>query len=263
MSGTATALAGFARVDLTDLHPSPNNPRERLTDIDGLALSMRESGLIQPIIAQRIPGRTGLQIIAGHRRHAAALRLGWTDVPVIIRRDMLPDAELLAMLVENGQRAGLDPIEEARAYRRLIDSGLGQAEIAAKVGRSTFTVSTRLSLLALPIEEQEALRANVTTIGSALDQARLASGRTRAKTKAVDRAWHFAHTNPLAAQAKARCTRIGHKLGRRVTGGIACGECWESVIRANEREHLNTVSNQRGRCVLCDVAHDPDRGDAA
>lgn len=120
----ATALAGFARVPVADLHPSPNNPRETLRDIDELALSIREVGLVQPIIAQKIPGKPGFQIIAGHRRHAAVIRLGWDDVPTIVRRDMLPDAELLAMLVENGQRAGLDPIEEARALNRLKTGGM-------------------------------------------------------------------------------------------------------------------------------------------
>lgn len=264
MTGTATPLAGFARVDLTDLHPSPNNPRERLTDIDGLAMSMKESGLIQPIIAQRIPGRDGLQIIAGHRRHAAAIRLGWTDVPVIIRRDMLPDAELLAMLVENGQRAGLDPIEEARALNKLKAQGIPAVDIARKVGRSLSDVHARLALLSLTIDDQEELRAGQATITEATVKAKIASGRVRPGAVGRSGTGHLAAAHPLAPRAKARCRRLAHKPGKGTgVGGVACGECWESVIRADEREHLNTASNQRGRCVLCDVQHDPDRGDAA
>lgn len=258
----ARPLGGFARVDINDLHPSPANPRDRLTDIDGLAMSMREAGMIQPIIAQNIPG-IGLQILAGHRRHAAAKRLGWPDVPVIIRRDMLPDDELLSMLIENGQRAGLDPIEEARALKRLTDQGKSQNEIAAKIGRSNAHVSMRLALLRLPIEEQEALRAGHLKVTHAVDKARLASGRTRGKSKSAQRAWHFAHTHELANRAQARCNRLGHKSGRRVSGGIACGECWESVIRADEREHLHTVSNTRGQCALCDTPLDAEAGEVA
>src|SRR5690606_38469734 len=114
----------------------PNNPRENLHGIDELAVSIRENGLIQPITVQRVPGQPGLQIVAGHRRYAAIRRLGWAKVPVVMRRDMLPDEELLAMLVENGQRAGLDPIEEALALDRLRRSGVSKGDIARRVGRS-------------------------------------------------------------------------------------------------------------------------------
>lgn len=256
---TAIALQGLNRVPITDLRPSPNNPRERLKDIDDLALSIRENGLIQPIIAQQIPGQPGYQVIAGHRRLAALQKLGRTDALCIIRRDMLPDAELLAMLVENGQRAGLDPIEEARALSRLRAQGMTQLEMARKVGRSVAHVSMRLALLALPIEAQEELRAGEATIMESVESARLHAGRIKAGQAKKASAQHLAFTHPLAQRAKARCQRLAHKRGGSASvGGMACGECWESVIRADEREHLNTVSADRGRCVLCDVPHDPD-----
>lgn len=151
-----TALNGLAAIPVAELRPSPNNPRERMTGIDELALSIRENGLIQPIIVQRIPGERGFQIIAGHRRFAAALRLGLATVLCVIRRDMLPDEELLAMLVENGQRAGLDPIEEARALNKLKNKmGISEAEVARRIGRPASHVAGRIMLLALPVANQE------------------------------------------------------------------------------------------------------------
>lgn len=252
------ALSGLAAIPTNQIHPSPNNPRERLTDIEGLGQSIRENGLIQPIIVQRIPGKPGYQIVAGHRRYAAVRKLGWTKVPAIIRRDMLPDEELLAMLVENGQRAGLDPIEEARALNRLKHQlGVSDAQIATKVGYSQAKVSMRLALLSLAPEDQEAVRVGETTLRAATDRARITSGRAKPGAKGKTGPAHLAAHHPLANRASACCRSLGHKVNSpKSVGGVACGACWESVIRANEREQLHTLSNTRGRCVLCDVPHD-------
>ena len=257
---TTKPLGGLAAISVDEVHPSPNNPRERLTDLDELAVSIRENGLIQPLVVQKVPGHDGYQIVAGHRRYGAVLRLGWGTVPCIIRRDMLPDEELLAMLVENGQRAGLDPIEEARALNRLSRQGLTQQEIARKIGRSVAHVSTRLSLLALPVEEQEQVRAGQTSISAAVTLSRIETGRVgKPKKKSAQ---HLAIEHPLGRFARARCQRLGHRSkGSASVGGIACGACWETVIRADERRHLNDLSEDRGRCVLCDTTHDPDHAE--
>lgn len=247
-------LQGLAAISLDDLHPSPNNIRETLTGIEELAASMREVGLIQPLVVQRIPGRPGFQIVAGHRRHAAAKHLGMRDVLCIIRRDLLPDEELLAMLIENGQRAGLDPVEEARALNRLKQMGLSDSAIGTKIGRNQAYVSNRLVLLSLPVEEQEQLRAGAVTIGAATAQARVTSGRTRPAAKGKKSAQYLSVHHGLATRARSRCQRLAHKSkGAASVGGVACGECWESVIRADERQHLHDQSESRGRCVLCDV----------
>jgi ParB family chromosome partitioning protein len=253
---------GLIEVRLDAVHPNPQNPRETLPDIDELAQSIREVGLIQPIVVRHDPdGR--LVIVAGHRRYAAVQRLGWLRIEVIVRKHMAPDDELAKMLVENGQRAGLDPIEEARALQRLKTlGGLSDLELAKKVGRSQVTVSGRLTLLSLSVEEQEAIRSGYLKVGAAVRVARLNSGRVR-KT-GIGRAWHLGPDHDLAKQAAARCRRLKHKTGRSV-GGMACGECWESVIRADERQHLHEVSATQGQCAVCGdtcAFETPDRGDS-
>lgn len=239
------------------VHPDPDNPRERLTDIAELAETIREEGLIQPLVVRRDGDR--LVVVAGHRRLEAVRRLGWMRVEVIVRRPMAADEVLAKMLVENGQRAGLDPIEEARALSRLKTlGGLSDLELARKVGRSQPVVSGRLALLSLPPEEQEAVRVGQMGVVAAVRTARIASGKVR-KT-GVSRAWHFSPDHDLARLAQNRCRRLKHKHGRSV-GGMACGECWESVIRADERQHQHEMSAKQGRCALCGT---PDAGvDAA
>lgn len=249
------AVRGLAQVPIGLLAPSPNNPRERLTDIDELAASMRSHGMIQPIVAQQIPGERQMRIVAGHRRYAAAVRLGWPTVPVIVRREMLPDEELTVMLIENGQRAGLDPIEEARAIKRLVTQGMRKTDIATQIGRSLSHVDMRLSLLRLTPQDQEEVRAGEFRVTEAVRKSRIDAGVTRQqpkdKAKAGARRWHFSHTHLLARNAKARCQRLAHQNGSRVSGGTACGECWEAVIRSDERQQLVDAAAARGRCGTC------------
>lgn len=232
-----TALGGLAAIPVGQVHPSPANPRTNLTDIEDLAMSIRENGLIQPLIVQRIPGEPGYRIVAGHRRYAAIVKLGWARVPAVVRRDMLPDEELLAMLVENGQRANLDPIEEARALQRLVDGGLTAGEVARKVGRHVNTVNARLLLLKLPIAEQEEVRAGHYTLTHANNLIRDIRRADRERANPVARPVgrpkgattkpHFGPTHPLADQVRARCDHRGTPK----VNGVGCGACWEETIR--------------------------------
>ncbi len=236
---TTRPLNGLAAITLDELHPSPNNPRTSLDGIDDLATSIREQGLIQPLVVQKIPGQPGYQIIAGHRRHAALRLLRWETAPCVIRRDMLPDEELLAMLTENGQRAGLDPIEEARACQKLANGGQGQGDIARRLGRSTAWVQQRLMLLTLPAEEQEEVRAGHYSLTHALNVIR--DGRLRqrqadnpvarpvGRPKGAKTKPYFGHTHPLAATVMRVCSHRGSPK----VGGVGCGSCWENVIRAD------------------------------
>lgn len=249
---TIRPIQGLVMVGLGDLEPSPENPRSRLHDIDELAQSIYELGMVQPIVAQRIPGADKLRIVAGHRRYAAAQRIRMQEVPVVVRREMLPDEELLIMLVENGQRAGLDPIEEARALQRLKSGGLTYAEVGRKIGRSSGYVSSRLILLTLSAEEQEDIRAGFYTVTHAVNLIRRRRieehERTNPTVRPVGRPKgaktkpHFGETHPLATTARTQCTGLGHGTGRVKVGGVACGPCWESAIRADALNHHTEVA---------------------
>lgn len=235
----STQLGGFLAIPVTEVHPSPENPRERLYDIEDLAASIRERGLIQPLVVQKIPGRDGYRIVAGHRRYLAVKNVGWAQVPCIVRRDMLPDDELLTMLVENGQRAGLDPIEEARAIRRLRQAGRSEQDIAREIGRSPSTIHARLMLLDLPAEEQDALRAGHYTLTHATNLVKAQRALDREKENPVARPVgrpkgaktkpYFGDTHPLASTVRAVCDHRGTPK----VGGVGCGACWETAIRAD------------------------------
>lgn len=231
------------RVRLTDVHPDPDNVRDGVgpdDDIATLAASIEEVGLLQPIVCRVERGR--MVIVMGHRRHAALTLLGRDETDVIVRaRPMRADEVLAAMLVENSARRDLDPIEEARAYRRLrreMSSGARQAsaaDVGRRVGRSQTVVSRRLTLLSLPSEHQQAVREGSLGLAAAERMAREESGTAGAKTPSRAPG-HLSHRHPLAGRVMARCRDKGHgvKPGQSV-GGIGCGECWEAVLRADER----------------------------
>lgn len=241
---TTKPLRGLVAISIEDLHPSPNNPRRRLLDIDELAQSISEIGLIQPIVVQRIPGHDGYRIVAGHRRLLACKKLRMREVPCVLKRDMLPDEELLTMLVENGQRSGLDPIEEAHAVRTLVDGGHPLPDVARKVGRSTHWVQERLMLLKLSPEEQERVRAGHYTLSHAtalvraeraLERQRLSPvARPVGRPKGATTKPYFGDTHPLAETARALCDHRGTPK----VAGVACGSCWELVLRSDERDRI-------------------------
>lgn len=221
------------RLPLNKVMPDPTNPRKSVGDVSELAQSIQRVGLLQPIIVREGVLERKLVIVAGARRFAAVKSLGWTHIPAILRREMSPDHVLAAMVVENDQRVALDPIEEARAFKSLVGMGHTQREVAALVGRSEFHVSTRLQLLHLPLKQQEAVRTRQMTLREAYVRTRVVT--KRAARPRQSRAWHFDHTHPLAELAQALCVKGSHNRGRYQSGGVACGQCWESVIRGDER----------------------------
>lgn len=137
------------RVSMERIVPSPFQPRKHFNDdrLDELMESIREQGVIQPLIVREVGGK--LELIAGERRWRACQKIGEEEVPVIIRD--VTDAEALEMaLIENLQREDLDPIEEAEAYSRLSrEFGMKQEEIAKRVGKSRATVANAIRLLDL------------------------------------------------------------------------------------------------------------------
>jgi ParB family chromosome partitioning protein len=137
-------------IDIDRITPNPSQPRLALdeTRLEELAASIRENGILQPILVR--PFERGYQLIAGERRLSAAQRAGLLRIPVVIRD--VPDERLLELaLVENIQREPLNPIEEAQAYQRLIDATHGtQEKISERLGKDRSTIANSIRLLKLP-----------------------------------------------------------------------------------------------------------------
>jgi len=166
-SGPGEAIGAIAWIDPSELSPNPMQPRADLSDdgLSGLAESIRNSGMIQPISVRRVGGR--LQIIAGERRWRASQLAGLERVPVLIRE--VDDRGMLEMaLVENIQREDLNPLDRAKAYRRYCDTFAASAEqVAERVGEDRTTVTNYLRLLDLPADIQSLLATGRISMGHA------------------------------------------------------------------------------------------------
>jgi ParB family transcriptional regulator, chromosome partitioning protein len=166
-------MPGVRQVQVAAISPNPMQPRHRF-DPDALrelSDSIKEHGLIQPLIVTPAPDSTELapryQLIAGERRWQASKLAGLATVPVIVR-GASPQEMLELALVENIQRADLNPLEEANAYRQLMgDFGLTQEEVASKVGKNRTTVANALRLLKLPSEIQKEIAEETISEGHA------------------------------------------------------------------------------------------------
>ena len=142
-------------VPVASVHPNPFQPRRefREEELADLAASIRENGLLQPIVVRPAGNRQGAdrwELVAGERRWRAVTRLGWSDVPAMVRA--VDDRTLLVLaLVENLQRSELSALEEAEGFQQLMDEfGLSQQEVGDAVGRDRSTVANTLRLLQLP-----------------------------------------------------------------------------------------------------------------
>ncbi|MBX6770801.1 MAG: ParB/RepB/Spo0J family partition protein [Chloroflexi bacterium] len=154
-----TGTPGVSEIPVTRIRPNPRQPRHRLEEgeLAVLAESIREHGVLQPVIVTRAEDGEGYILVAGERRWSAAVQAGLERIPAVIK-DVTPQGMLELALVENVQRADLNPLEEAAAYRTLIEEfGLTQEEVARRVGRDRSTVANMIRLLALPDAVQEAL----------------------------------------------------------------------------------------------------------
>ena len=141
-------------IDVDLIEPNPDQPRSRFTEsaLDELAQSILANGIVQPIVVRRKGNR--YEIVAGERRWRAAQRAGLRRIPAAVK-DVSDDKLLELALIENIQREELNPVEEAAAYRKLIDKmGLTQEALAASVGKDRTLIATSLRLLKLPTDIQ-------------------------------------------------------------------------------------------------------------
>lgn len=159
--------SALRHVPIAQVRPNQFQPRKDFqpTELADLEASLRESGLLQPITVRTAPG--GYELIAGERRLRAARQLGWSDIPAVVRE--VDDRTLLTLaLVENLQRADLNPLEEAEGYQRLIeDFGLTQQEVADVIGKDRSTVANVLRLLMLPASVRRLIQDSQLSLGHA------------------------------------------------------------------------------------------------
>lgn len=172
------AKVGSKHVPIDLIHPNPRNPRRHFAEgeLAELAQSIREKGVVQPILVRSAPGRANhFEIIAGERRWRASQRAGQHEIPVIVR-DVSDKEALELAIIENVQRADLDPIEEAVGYEQLIaEFGYTQQDLGQVIGKSRSHVANTLRLLKLPEPVKEHLR-----------QGHLTAGHARALVTAAD-----------------------------------------------------------------------------
>lgn len=191
------------------VHPNPFQPRREFSadDLDELAESIAENGLLQPIVVRPAGNRRGAdrwELVAGERRWRAVTRLGWKDVPAIIRE--VDDRTLLVLaLVENLQRSALNPLEEAQGYDQLqSEFGLTQQQVAEAVGKSRSTVANSLRLLGLPSVIRRHIEEGNLTAGHARALLGLPNARrmTEVAERAVAEGWSVRET-----ESKVRANR--------------------------------------------------------
>jgi len=179
VDGVASPAAVSQRlVPIERIRPGAFQPRRRFaeTELDALAQSIREKGILQPLLVRSLTAQeTDFELIAGERRWRAAQRVGLHEVPILIRQ--ISDFEALEIaLIENLQREDLSPLEEAEAYRRLIDEfARTQANLAQALGKSRSHIANTVRLLSLPVQ-----------VRSRLDEGELSAGHARALLAAAD-----------------------------------------------------------------------------
>jgi ParB family chromosome partitioning protein len=172
--GTGGGLAStddgaLKSIPISQIGRNPFQPRREFNsdELGELQESLRASGLLQPITVRRRPGKDGFELIAGERRLRAAIKLGWKEIPAIIKET--DDKTVLTLaLVENLQRTDLNPIEEGEGYHRLThEFGLTQQQIAETVGKDRTTIANMLRLLQLPEAVRRLLQDGQLTMGHA------------------------------------------------------------------------------------------------
>lgn len=172
-----TPIFADRRVPVDLINPNPRNPRRSFgeSDLTDLTQSIREHGLVQPVVVRPAPEAGRFELIAGERRWRAAQRAGLAEIPVIIR-DVNDRTALELAIIENVQRADLNPVEEALGYQQLIDEHqYTQADLGQVIGKSRSHVANTLRLLKLP-----------DVIRDLLEDGSLSAGHARALVTAID-----------------------------------------------------------------------------
>jgi ParB family transcriptional regulator, chromosome partitioning protein len=241
---SSTVANGYRELAIENISPNPDQPRKefRMDALQELSVSIREQGVLQPLIVRK--RGEGYEIVAGERRWRAAARAGLQSVPVMVKE--LSDRKALEIaLVENIQRADLDPLEEALAYRQLLDEhDLTQDSLAKTLGKSRSALTNTLRLLKLP-----------SSILSSITQGELSPGHARAllmvrdPNKQKELADDARHHSLSVRQVEARARAIGsenRKIKKPATSTPADQALEERLRRALGTKILLKHRNGKG-----------------
>ena len=254
-----TATSDLRHIRLADIAPNRFQPRRSFAEpeLAELEASIGASGLLQPITVRSQPGG-GWELVAGERRLRAAGRLGWTEIPAIIRE--FDDRAMLTLaLVENLQRADLNPLDEARGYQRLVEEfGLTQHQVAEAVGKDRTTVTNLLRVLSLPAG-----------VRAMLEQGHITAGHARALLPVKDERRQLELASEIVArqlsvrevEGRARALTNGRKSDPRKRPGLAQSSASASQLGADPT--VREIEEQLRKRLQTDVQVQPlgnDRG---
>jgi len=214
--GPVADRAGIAEIPLEKVMPNPQQPRQAFaaSELEELAASIRRHGVLQPIVVSR--AADGYQLVAGHRRVLAARLAGRTAIPAVIRDDVTDRLELA--LIENIQRSDLNALEEARAFRSLMDIyGLTQEQLGERVGKSQAGIANTLRVLAAPQSLQDALVDGKITEGHLRALLSLRASETAtALSEVITRKLSVRQAESLARRLSGRKAKRDGRLARGV-----------------------------------------------
>ena len=214
-------------IDIDLIEPNPDQPRTRFTEanLEELAQSIRANGVVQPIVLRQVGGR--YQIVAGERRWRASQRAGLRRIPAVVK--VVSDDKLLELaLVENIQRQELNPIEEAKAYRKLIDTlGLTQELVAERIGKDRTIITTSMRLLRLPGEIQRVIEEGGLSAGHgrALMMTDDPKIQRRLANEAIDKGWSVRETErAIKSAVKTPQITDNKEVSRTVDANVKAAE---------------------------------------
>ena len=228
------------KLRITSILPNPMQPRRSFVqaELEELAASIAENGLLQPIVVRAAAGADSYELIAGERRLRAVGILGWDEVPVIVR-DASDRTLLVLALVENLQREALNPLEEAEGYASLGEQfDMKQADIAAAVGKDRSTVANLLRLLKLPV-----------SVRRLVERGSLSAGHARALL-AVDDPVRVAELAQQAAQEGWSVREVERRVNgtsrkKRKRKETATSDPIVKAFESQLRDHFSTRGNIR------------------
>jgi len=251
---SAKAEAGLLMLDLDRIQPSRYQPRTDFSGLEGLVESIRQNGIVQPVVVRQEGDR--YHLIAGERRWRAAQQAGIQKIPAIVRK-VADDRILELALIENIQRKDLNPIEEAKAYEVLLTQiKMSQADLAKRVGKERSSIANSLRLLKLPDKIQVLVSEGLVSVGHAKVILAISDAETQIKVAddVARRLLSVRETEALVA-GLARRSEGAQRAGRNSAGGASV----DPNVRAAEERlgralstkvRINSRDGQRGRVEI-------------